>query len=153
MQFDPFMIVMLALVVVLIFFMFRNGKKRQAAMQEMQSNMRPGAEVMLQSGIYGVIEEVDEADNRVTVRSGTSTLVVHRNAVSQIISAADAVDEPSSELAPDDDPEFGERVAEAGGSEPGRSAAESADAADADSTDPASEEQTPEGDAGETPKG
>jgi preprotein translocase subunit YajC len=136
------MIVMLALVVVLIFFMFRNGKKRQAAMQEMQSNMRPGAEVMLQSGIYGVIEEVDESDNRVTVRSGTSTLVVHRNAVSQIVTPADSVDEPSTELAPDDDPEFGERVAGAGGS----------DAAGTDSGAPATEDSKPEGDEGETPK-
>ncbi|XPP26008.1 MAG: preprotein translocase subunit YajC [Leucobacter sp.] len=117
MAFDPIMIVMLALVVVLIFFMFRNGKKRQQAMAELQNNMRPGAEVMLQSGIYGVIEEVNEAENRVTVRSGTSTLVVHRNAVSQVISAVDAPEEPVAEVAPDDDPEFGERIADSGAPE------------------------------------
>lgn len=117
MAFDPIMIVMLALVVVLIFFMFRNGKKRQQAMAELQNNMRPGAEVMLQSGIYGVIESVDEAENRVTVLSGTSTLVVHRNAVAQVISAVDAPEEAATEIAPDDDPEFGERVADAGTAE------------------------------------
>lgn len=107
------MLVMLGLIVLMIFFMFRNGKKRQQAMQDMQSNMRPGAEVMLQSGIYGTVEEVDEEDNRVTVRSGTSTLVVHRNAVAQIIAPADS--DEDFDIAPDDDPEFGERIAEANG--------------------------------------
>jgi preprotein translocase subunit YajC len=149
-QFDPIMIVMLALVVVLIFFMFRNGKKRQAAQQEMQNNMRPGAEVMLQSGIYGTIEEVDEADNRVTVRSGTSTLVVHRNAVSQIISAADSVDEPATELAPDDDPAFGERVAGAESTGSDGTAAEAADDAAGDSA--AGDEPKSEGDESGTSK-
>lgn len=111
MPFDPTLIIMLLLIVVLIFFMFRNGRKRQQAMAEMQNKMRPGAEVMTQSGIYGTVEEIDEADNRVTLRSGTSTLVVHRNAISQVVSAA-ADDEVTPELAPDDDPEFGERLSD-----------------------------------------
>jgi len=106
-------IIMFALIAVLIIFMIRNGRKRQQAAREMQDNLRPGAEVMLQSGIYGTVEEVDAEANRVTVRSGTSTLVVHRNAVGQIVTPVDAPAEPESELAPDDDPEFGERVGEA----------------------------------------
>ena len=77
MALDPLSIVMFGLIAVLIFFMFRNGKKRQAAQQEMQNNLRPGAQVMLQSGIFGTIESVDEEENRVTVRSGDSSIVVH----------------------------------------------------------------------------
>ena len=109
---DPMTLIMLGLVAVLIFFMFRNSKKRQAQMAEMQNNMQPGAEVMLQSGIYGTIVSVDEEENRVTVQSGTSTLVVHRNAIGQVITPVDAPAEESeaATLAPDDDPEFGERV-------------------------------------------
>ncbi|MFF8817959.1 preprotein translocase subunit YajC [Leucobacter sp. NPDC015123] len=112
---DPMTLIMLGLVAVLIFFMFRNSKKRQAQMAEMQNNMQPGAEVMLQSGIYGTIVSVDEEENRVTVQSGTSTLVVHRNAVGQIVTPADAPVEENeaATLAPDDDPEFGERFAAA----------------------------------------
>jgi len=106
---DPITIVMFGLIAVLIFFMFRNGKKRREQMQQMQDNMRPGAEVMLQSGIYATVEAVDAEENRVTVRSGNSTLVVHRNAIGQIITPVDAVEE-SNEIAPDDDPEFGEHV-------------------------------------------
>lgn len=109
---DPITLMMFALIALLIFFMFRNGKKRQQAMQDLQSGLRPGADVMLQSGIYGTIDSVDEEDNKVTVRSGTSTFVVHRNAVSQIVTPVDAPEEaPAADLAPDDDPAFGERLA------------------------------------------
>lgn len=117
---------MFGLIAVLIFFMFRNGKKRQAAMQELQNGLRPGAEVMLQSGIFGTIDSIDEAENRVTLLSGGSTIVVHRNAVSQIVTPSEApeADVVGGELAPDDDPAFGERIAGNG--------AEGADAAKAD---------------------
>lgn len=112
MALDPITLIMFALIAVVIFFMFRNGKKRQAAMQELQNGLRPGAEVMLQSGIFGTVESVDDEDNRLTVRSGNSTLVVHRNAISQIVTQSEEPldNEASTELAPDDDPEFGERL-------------------------------------------
>lgn len=106
-------LIMLGLVAVLIFFMFRNSKKRQAQMAEMQNNMQPGAEVMLQSGIFCTILSVDDEENRVTVQSGDSTFVVHRNAIGQVVTPADAPveDSEAATLAPDDDPDFGERLA------------------------------------------
>lgn len=107
---DPFSLIMLALIAVLIIFMVRNGKKRQQAAQQMQSGLVPGAEVMLQSGIYGTVDSIDEEDNRVTLRSGNSTLVVHRNAVSTIVAPADVAPEAAEIVHPDDDPAFGERV-------------------------------------------
>ncbi|WP_449279877.1 preprotein translocase subunit YajC [Leucobacter sp. GX0328] len=108
---DPITLVMFGLIAVLIFFMFRNGKKRQQAQQELQNSLRPGAEVMLQSGIFGTIESIDEESNRATVMSGTSTIVVHRSAISQVIAGAEAPAESAEpQLAPDDDPEFGERL-------------------------------------------
>lgn len=107
---DPMSLIMFGLIAVLIFFMFRNGKKRQRAMQELQSNLRPGAEVMLQSGIFATIEDIDDEENRVTVRSGTSTIVVHRNAIGQVVTPVDAPAEEDVELAPDDDPSFGQRL-------------------------------------------
>ncbi|MFC5338349.1 preprotein translocase subunit YajC [Leucobacter denitrificans] len=110
---DPMTLIMLGLIALLIFFMFRNGRKRRAQMEEMQNNMLPGAEVMLQSGIFATIESIDEEANRVTVSSGSSTLVVHRNAIGQVVTPVDASvedTEQSAALAPDDDPEFGERM-------------------------------------------
>lgn len=148
---------MFGLIAVLIFFMFRNGKKRQAAMQELQNGLRPGAEVMLQSGIFGTIDSIDETDNRVTLQSGGTTLVVHRNAVSQIVtpSADLETDAAGGDLAPDDDPAFGERVSGAGSEESGTPAepasAETADAAGSDADGEAASEQ-PRTDGPEDPQ-
>lgn len=151
MALDPLSIVMFGLIAVLIFFMFRNGKKRQAAQQEMQNNLRPGAQVMLQSGIFGTIESVDEEENRVTVRSGDSSLVVHRNAIGQIVTPADAPAESAetSELAPDDDPEFGERVSDVKAD--AADVAPEAEQLETDSSDAAAEE-APKADEGDEPK-
>ncbi len=104
---------MFALIAVMIFFMFRNSKKRQRTQQEMQNNMRPGAEVMLQSGIYGTLEEIDEETNRATIRSGSTTLIVHRNAISQVVTPVEGAAEEAETgtVAPDDDPSFGEHLA------------------------------------------
>lgn len=106
---DPFSLVMLALLALLIIFMFRNGRKRQAALQQLQSGMQPGAEVMLQSGIFGTVLSIDEADNKVTIQSGSTTLVVHRNAIGNIVTPVEPVEETPTVHA-DDDPAFGERA-------------------------------------------
>lgn len=153
MALDPITIVMFALIALLIFFMFRNGKKRQAAQQELQSSVRPGAEVMLQSGIFGTIDSIDEENNKVTLRSGSSTLVVHRNAVTQVVTPSDApVEDAAPELAPDDDPAFGERLGAAGAA--GTAAEPASDAAPLDGSndvhnDPFTAEVDPSRDGGD----
>jgi preprotein translocase subunit YajC len=141
-------LIMFGLIAVLIIFMIRNGKKRRQAAEEMQNNLRPGAEVMLQSGIFATVEEVDEVDHKVTVRSGNSTLVVHRNAVGQIIIPVDAPEAPAGDIAPDDDPEFGERVAEANGDDAAAEIdAAEIDAVETDAVDSEAGQSGTEGDA------
>jgi preprotein translocase subunit YajC len=106
---DPFSLLMLAALGVLIIFMIRSNRKRQAAARDLQSNMQPGVEVMLQSGIFGTIISIDDEANRVTVQSGPGTqLIVHRNAVASVIPAAT----PEETLVADDDPKFGKRSSE-----------------------------------------
>lgn len=145
---DPITLMMFALIAVMIFFMFRNSKKRKAAMEEMQNTMLPGAEVMLQSGIFGTLEEIDEETNRATIRSGSTTLIVHRNAISQVVTPVDAVADTAAadNIAPDDDPAFGERLAngEQAADASAEGAADSASDAASDNTDADSgEEQAP----------
>lgn len=107
---DPFSLLMLAALGLLIIFMIRSNRKRQAAARDLQSNMQPGVEVMLQSGIFGTVVSIDEEANRVTVQSGPGTqLIVHRNAVASVIPAA--VPEQETVEA-DDDPKFGKRTTE-----------------------------------------
>lgn len=109
---DPMSLIMLGLIGLLIIFMVRNGRKRRAQMSSLQQGMVPGAEVMLQSGIFGIFVEEDEEDpNRITIQSGDSMLVVHRNAIGNVVTAVDEPEEEIGEqLAPDDDPSFGEHL-------------------------------------------
>lgn len=95
---DPFSLIMLAILGLLIIFMFRSNRKRQAAQRELQAGMKVGAEVMLQSGVFGTITAIDEEANRVTVESGPgTTLIVHRNAVANVVPEAVAQEMPADE--------------------------------------------------------
>lgn len=114
---DPLSLVMFAAIAVIIFFMFRNGKKRQEQMRNLQNNMQPGVEVMMQSGIFGTIVAVDDEANRVTLKSGDSTFVAHRNAIAQIVTPVTEEVAESAVVAPEDDPKFGERTTESSATE------------------------------------
>ncbi|MDP3208881.1 MAG: preprotein translocase subunit YajC, partial [Rhodoglobus sp.] len=60
---DPLTIGMLAILAVLIFFMFRNSRKRKAQQEELQSKIQPGAEIMTNFGLFGTLKSVDELSN------------------------------------------------------------------------------------------
>lgn len=112
---DPITLVMLAVLALLIFFMFRNSRKRQKDQAELQTRMVPGAEVMLSFGVYGTLLSVDDEDNtaRVEVSEGT-VLRVHRQTLTRVVDPAGAApdgshddlphrDEPRGELGTDGD--------------------------------------------------
>lgn len=113
MVFDPFTIIMLAVLAVLIFFMFRNSRKRQQDARELQTKVVPGAKVMTNFGVFGTILAIDEEENQVELESGPGTvLTVHRQTIARVI---DAVEAPVAGSTPvvEGEPEFGERVDEA----------------------------------------
>lgn len=68
-------------------------RKRQAALIEAASVV--GTEVMLGSGIYGTITAID--GDRVTLKSGTSTLVVAKGAIMRTVNVASVVPADSSD--------------------------------------------------------
>jgi preprotein translocase subunit YajC len=112
MVFDPFTIIMLAVLAVLIFFMFRNSRKRQQEARDLQSKVVPGAKVMTNFGVFGTILAIDEDENQVELESNPGTvLTVHRQTIARVI---DDVTAPVAEAAPlvEGQPEFGERVDE-----------------------------------------
>jgi len=104
------------IIVVIIALMFRNGRKRQKTAAEMTSGLRPGAEIMTSSGIFGTITAIDEDENKITLRTGpNSELTVHRQAVGKIVTpiADDGTVLNGEPVVLDDaaaDPQFGERV-------------------------------------------
>ena len=112
MVFDPFTIIMLAVLAVLIFFMFRNSRKRQQEMRDLQSKVVPGAKVMTNFGVFGTILAIDDEENRVELESNPGTvLTVHRQTIARVIDAVEAL-VAGATPAVEGEPEFGERVDE-----------------------------------------
>ena len=127
---DPLSIGMLAILAVLIFFMFRNGQKRKKDMAEKQSKVVPGAEVMTNFGVFGTILSVNDDKVQVETSPG-NVLTVHRQTIVRFLddepAPVDEVDEDVEADAPEQinedsaaypaetaafptEPEFGERV-------------------------------------------
>ncbi|HEU5223678.1 MAG TPA: preprotein translocase subunit YajC [Candidatus Lumbricidophila sp.] len=113
-------IVMFALLGVMIFMMFRNGKKRKAEAAALQAKMVPGADVMTNFGLFGTVRAIDEAANKAELEIAPGVVVsIHRGAISRVVEdeAADAADESDNDAAElngepvdTDAPEFGERA-------------------------------------------
>ncbi|GAA2024547.1 hypothetical protein GCM10009819_04370 [Agromyces tropicus] len=112
MALDPLTLIMLAVLAVLIFFMFRNSRRRQAEARELQTKVVPGAKVMTNFGVFGTILAIDEDENQVELESSPGTvLTVHRQTISRVV---EPVEEPTVSSTPvEGEPEFGERVDDA----------------------------------------
>jgi preprotein translocase subunit YajC len=125
MPIDPLTIVMVVILAALIFFMFRNSRKRQKEQAETRSKMVPGAEVMTNFGLYGTLLSVNEDDNTALVETSPGTILkVHRQVLARVveptvaepISAEVSSTEPQineDHAIPLSEPEFGERVDDA----------------------------------------
>ncbi len=106
---DVYTIVLLALLAVMIFFMFRNSKKRKAEMEAVREKMVPGVEVMTNFGLFGTLVAVDDDTNVAEVETSPGTIVrVHRQTLSRVVedttTTADAdADELSAEPVLDDE--------------------------------------------------
>lgn len=126
---DFLTLVMLAVLAVLVFFMFRNGRKRQKDQAALQSQMVAGAEVMTNFGMYGTILSIDEEANKVALEIAPGTVVqMHRQTIARVVEPiVDELDDDDAEgasaaslAAPvgrDDgavmnEPEFGQRASE-----------------------------------------
>ncbi|WP_247597077.1 MULTISPECIES: preprotein translocase subunit YajC [unclassified Leifsonia] len=116
---------MVVILAALIFFMFRNSRKRQKEQAETRSKMVPGAEVMTNFGLYGTLLSVNEDDNTALVETSPGTVLkVHRQVLARVVepttpepAAADVVSsEPQlneDNAIPLSEPEFGERLDDA----------------------------------------
>lgn len=95
---DPLTIVMLGVLALLIFFMFRNSRKRRADMENLQSKMVPGAEVMTNFGLFGTLIDLDEENNIATIEVAPgSTVRVHRQTLARVVED-EVVEESDSDV-------------------------------------------------------
>ncbi|WP_241980490.1 preprotein translocase subunit YajC [Cryobacterium sandaracinum] len=111
---------MLAVLAALVFFMFRNSRKRQKDLAALQAQMVVGAEVMTNFGMYGTILAIDEEANKVALEIAPGTVVqLHRQTIARVVEpiVAEPEDEGVAELKQGSatvmgEPDFGQRVAD-----------------------------------------
>jgi preprotein translocase subunit YajC len=124
---------MLAILAVLVFFMFRNSRKRKQQQEELQAQIQPGAEIMTNFGLFGTLKSIDEISNVAEVETSPGIVVrVHRQTIARVInddeprSVEEAAARAAAELEerekaakvelnqdhaiPVGEPEFGERI-------------------------------------------
>jgi preprotein translocase subunit YajC len=83
---DIFTYVMFGVLALLIIFMFRNSRKRKQMMEEMREQIVPGAEVMTNFGLFGVLKSVDESTNEAIIETTPGTLIrVHRQTITKVV--------------------------------------------------------------------
>lgn len=96
--FDLFSIVLIGIAIVLIFFMFRNSRKRRKDMEDMRARIQPGAEVMTSFGMYGTLVSVDEEKNEAVVETSPGTRIrVHSQTISKVVDETEAVEDEKSD--------------------------------------------------------
>ncbi|MGV8857226.1 preprotein translocase subunit YajC [Rhodoglobus sp.] len=90
---DPLSIAMLAILGVLIFFMFRNSRKRKAQMAELREQMVPGVEVMTNFGLFGTLVTNDTVANSAEIEISTGVIVkVHSQTLAKVVVEEEAVE-------------------------------------------------------------
>jgi preprotein translocase subunit YajC len=118
---DPITLIMLAVLALLIFFMFRNSRKRQRDLAEMADKTQPGAKVMTNFGLFGTILSIDNEENQVQLETSPGVvLTVHRQTIAKIIDAGEVVTDESAEAVEEGEidpgqpaePAYGERLAD-----------------------------------------
>src|SRR5215216_6543962 len=80
--------------------LIRPQRRRQLIQDNLISSLEPGDEVVTAGGIYGVIEDVEDADVLLEIAPGTTVRVAKR-AIAGVVEEADADDEEPDELEAD----------------------------------------------------
>lgn len=89
---EPLTIGMLAILAVLVFFMFRNSRKRKAQQEELVKAIVPGKQIMTNFGLFGVLKSIDEVTNEAELEVAKGVVIrVHRQSIAKVVEPADVV--------------------------------------------------------------
>lgn len=97
---DPFTIMMMAVLALMVVFMIRNSRKQKADREALNARVVKGANVMTTAGIFGTILSVDDAENEILLESTPGTTIrVHRQAIASIVEKPEAEAEAAAKPA------------------------------------------------------
>jgi len=83
---DPLTIGMLVILAVLVFFMFRNSRKRKAQAEELRQQIVPGANVMTNFGLYGKLVSTDDVTKEAELEVSPGVIVkVHTQTIAKVV--------------------------------------------------------------------
>lgn len=83
---DPLTIGMLVILAVLVFFMFRNSRKRKADLEQLRTKIVPGAEVMTNFGLYGTLVSLDDVTKVAELEVAPGSVVrVHSQTIAKVV--------------------------------------------------------------------
>jgi preprotein translocase subunit YajC len=86
-----FNILLLVVLAVLVFFMFRNSRKRKAEAEALKGQMVPGAEVMTNFGLFGTLLSTDEVSSVAELEVSPGNVVrVHRQTLARVVKPEEA---------------------------------------------------------------
>jgi preprotein translocase subunit YajC len=90
---DPLTIAMLAILAVLVFFMFRNSRKRKADAEALRQQIVPGADVMTNFGLFGKLISSDEISKEAELEIAPGVIVkVHSQTIAKVVGDTAAVE-------------------------------------------------------------
>jgi len=90
---DPLTIAMLAVLAVLVFFMFRNSRKRKAQQEDLRKQIVPGADVMTNFGLYGKLVSLDDVSKVAELEVSPGNIVrVHSQTIAKVVDETVVVD-------------------------------------------------------------
>lgn len=97
MPIDPFTLMMMAVLALMVVFMIRNSRKQKADREALVAKVVKGANVMTTSGFFGTVLSIDEAENEIVLESMPGTKIrVHRQAIVSVIEKPAAEAKPAA---------------------------------------------------------
>jgi preprotein translocase subunit YajC len=86
---DPFTLMMVAVLALMVVFMIRNSRKQKADREALVAKVVKGANVMTTSGIFGTILSIDVEENEILLETTPGTKIrIHRQAVTSVVEKA-----------------------------------------------------------------
>ncbi|WP_418276754.1 preprotein translocase subunit YajC [Isoptericola jiangsuensis] len=95
---DPSIIILFVVLIALMFFMSSRTRKQQKKQADFRASLAPGQEVMTGSGMVGIVVDIDDARDIVTIEStpGTQTRWLRAAVVKQMEAPVEADEEAAT---------------------------------------------------------